>query len=198
MHLQYYLNHVIKLYVRNVILAAFSPSQHWRTLHLFCLSVILHLFQSLWIPSHCCLSKTLPLCFCEFVFFYFCCVLAAFASFFLFAVIFLSSSLSCLTLPVVYLSSWLLTACCTNIHSLTGTKLYLCPNNEIPKQQLAENLANLKMVCSVNLKTFEDTGQTEDKWKSGKPKTLATAGEQYLQVTSSRNGTGPDGSFVMS
>lgn len=71
-----------------------------------------------------------------------------------------------------------------NITQFDWQKLYFCPNNEIPKQQLAENLANLKMACSVSLNKIEDTGQMEDKRKSVKPKTLATAGEQHLQVTS--------------
>jgi len=42
------------------------------------------------------------------------------------------------------------------------------------------------MVCGVSLKT-EETGQVQNKRRSGRPKKLSTADVQYLKVTFLRN-----------
>ena len=53
----------------------------------------------------------------------------------------------------------------------------------IPKELLAGNLISQHGVQCV-LKTFEETGQEEDKRRSVRPKKLSTADEQYLKVMS--------------
>lgn len=54
----------------------------------------------------------------------------------------------------------------------------------IPKELMVENVAHLRMMCSMSLKKNEKTVQVEDKRRRGRPKTPCATDQQYLEVTS--------------